>query len=167
MKVVIADTSPINYLVLIDCVSLLRSLYARIVIPVEVFAELTAPGAPPQVASWLRSQPDWVEVRPAPPGDTPQLAAHEADLDGGELAAIRLALMERDSLLLIDEAAGRGVASRLGIANTGTLGVLVAGAREGLVDLRTSLDRLRSTNFRVSQSLIVLLLADARRCDAS
>ena len=43
MKVVVADTSPINYLVLIDCVNVLQRLYARIVIPQEVFSELTAP----------------------------------------------------------------------------------------------------------------------------
>jgi len=44
-------------------VDLLRSLYTRIVIPVEEFEELTASGAPPEVAAWLRSRPHWVEVR--------------------------------------------------------------------------------------------------------
>jgi len=39
MTVVIADTSPINYLVLIDEVGILPRLYHRIVIPEEVFAE--------------------------------------------------------------------------------------------------------------------------------
>jgi len=53
MKVVVADTSPLNYLVLIDCVELLRSLYTHIVIPVEVFNELTVVGAALQVAAWL------------------------------------------------------------------------------------------------------------------
>ncbi len=48
------------------------------------------------------------------------------------MAAIQIALAEHDSLLLIDEAAGRFVASRLGVANTGTLGVILAGARDGL-----------------------------------
>ena len=39
MTVVIADTSPINYLVLIDEVGILPRLYRRIVISEEVFAE--------------------------------------------------------------------------------------------------------------------------------
>ena len=58
MKVVFADTSPINYLILIDCIDLLSSLYSRIVIPDAVFNELTAVGAPPQVADGIQRQPD-------------------------------------------------------------------------------------------------------------
>jgi len=42
MKVVVADTSPVNYLVLIDCIDVLRRLYARVVIPDEVLSELTS-----------------------------------------------------------------------------------------------------------------------------
>ncbi len=41
MKSVVADTSPVNYLVLVDCVELLRDLYARIVIPTVVIDELS------------------------------------------------------------------------------------------------------------------------------
>lgn len=63
MRVVIADTSPINYLIMIDCIDLLRRLYKRIVTPPEVFGELTNEGAPPEVAAWIESRPEWVEVR--------------------------------------------------------------------------------------------------------
>lgn len=49
-------------------------------------------------------------------------------LDPGERAAIALAQSERGALLLIDETAGRIEASRRGIRNTGTLGVLRAAA---------------------------------------
>jgi predicted nucleic acid-binding protein len=149
--VVVADTSPINYLVLIDGIDLLRLLYGRIVIPVEVFAELTAEGAPAAVLAWIRNQPGWLEVRQAPQGTIPHAVA---SLDAGEVAAISAPLIERDSLLLIDESAGRSVADKLGVANTGTLGVLVEAAAEGLIDLRDALEKLRRTNFRVSESLI-------------
>lgn len=162
MKVVVADTSPINYLVLIDCVDILRRLYTRIVIPEEVFSELTDVGAPPQVAAWIRTQPPWIEVRSVPIDGSLLLEASESELDAGEVAAIQLALAEHDSLLLIDEAAGRAVASRLGVANTGTLGVLLAGTREGMVDLKASLDRLQRTNFRISQALVDKLLTEVR-----
>lgn len=159
MKVVVADTSPINYLVLIECVDLLYQLYGRVVIPVEVLHELTAPGVPPQVARWMQGQPAWMETRAAPASLPLPIVANKAGLDAGEEAAIRLALMEPDSLLLVDDAAGRSVATQLAIPNTGTVGVLLAGSKEGLVDLQTSLDRLRKTNFRISQSLIDKLLA--------
>ena len=69
---------------------------------------------------------------------------------------------EADSLLLIDDAAGRAVASQLRVANTGTLGVLVAAARDGLVDLVMMLDRLQQTNFRVSRALMDRIVLEAR-----
>ncbi len=46
MKVVVADTSPLNYLVQIGEVGILRELYGTIVIPVEVFVELSDSDAP-------------------------------------------------------------------------------------------------------------------------
>jgi predicted nucleic acid-binding protein len=161
MKVVIADTSPINYLILIDCIDVLRSLYLQIVIPSDVVRELSTSGAPPNVAVWMRTPPEWIEIRSPLSGTNLPAALTEADLDAGEQAAIQLALAERDVLLLIDEATGRSVASLLGVPTTGTLGVLVAAAKEGLVDLKTSLGRLQNTNFRISNALIDKVLADA------
>ena len=161
MRVVVADTSPINYLLLIGCVDLLRQLYVRVVIPEEVFRELTAPGAPPQVAAWIRSLPSWIEVRDVPISLLLSREASESNLDAGEVAAIQLALAEQDSLLVIDEAAGRAVAARLGVANTGTLGVLLAAAREELIDLKATLEKLQQTNFRISRAVIEKLLSQA------
>jgi predicted nucleic acid-binding protein len=162
MKVVVADTSPINYLVLIDCIDVLQRLYARIIIPQEVFNELNAAGTPPRVVDWIQSRPDWIEVRLAPIGDSVRTDDHELELDPGEAAAIRLAMVEQNTLLLIDEAAGRAVATRLGVANTGTLGVLLAAAKEDLIDLRVALSRLQDTNFRISRNLVDRLLADSQ-----
>lgn len=157
MKVVIADTSPINYLILIGCIDVLRTLYTCIVIPTEVFHELTAEGTPQPVSSWIQDQRDWIDVRLAPQAAIIQTTAN---LEAGEEAAIRLALVERDCLLLIDEAAGRSVASSLGVPNVGTLGVLLEAAAQGLVDLRTALEKLKGTNFRISGTLIEKLLGN-------
>ena len=103
MKVVVADTSPINYLVLIDCIDVLRRLYAHVVIPEEVLKELNSDGAPPQVAAWIRTRPEWIEVRPAATNVRLPVQVGEDQLDAGEIAAIAVALGEDDSLLLIDE----------------------------------------------------------------
>ena len=155
MKVVVADASPINYLILIDCIDVLHSLYGWVVIPTEVLDELTADGAPAMVQSWIRTRPDWIEVESAPEGTILDLM-----LDAGEAAAIRLALAEPDCLLLIDELEGRNAASKLQISTTGTLGVLVEAARVGLIELRSALENLQRTNFRVSQALIAQILTD-------
>jgi predicted nucleic acid-binding protein len=155
MMIVIADTSPINYLVLIDEIEILPRLYHRIVIPEGVLIELMDEGAPPRVREWTTRFPDWLEIRIAPSRD-PSLV----DLDAGEASAIALAELEAEVLLLIDESAGRREASRRGIPNTGTLGVLRAAAIAHLVDLPSALDRLLATNFRISKALVADLLAE-------
>jgi predicted nucleic acid-binding protein len=110
MRLVVADASPINYLIVIDSIDVLRDLYGRVVIPPEVLNELTTEGAPLEVQTWIGNCPDWIEVKTAPEG-----TSIDAVLDAGEDAAIRLALAEPDCLLLIDGAEGRSVASRLRI----------------------------------------------------
>jgi len=159
MTVVVADTSPINYLILIAEIEILARLFGQIVIPEEVLAELVDCEAPAEVREWMERHPKWVEIKSAP---SPDLSLKE--LDAGEAAAISLAEAETDVLLLIDETAGRLEASRRGIPNTGTLGVLRRAAIERLVDLPTALERLRATNFRVSKALLAeLLTEDAER----
>jgi predicted nucleic acid-binding protein len=46
---VIADTSPINYLILIDHVQILARLFTRVVLPSAVAEELAATDAPVEV----------------------------------------------------------------------------------------------------------------------
>jgi predicted nucleic acid-binding protein len=156
MNLVVADTSPLNYLVLIDAVHVLPRLYGRIVIPAEVVFELAAAGAPPLVRVWATQLPEWIEIRHAPAATDPALS----HLDMGERSAILLAQSEPNVLLLIDEAAGRLEASRRGIRNTGTLGVLRAAAIAGQVDLPAAISRLAATNFRISRVLLDEVLAE-------
>jgi predicted nucleic acid-binding protein len=156
MTVVVADTSPLNYLILIEAIDLLPRLYGRILIPAEVLNELIVDVAPRQVSEWAIKLPEWVEVRSAPLTNDPALSL----LDLGERCAILLAQSEGEVLLLIDEAAGRLEASRRGIPNTGTVGVLRAASIAQLVDLPSALARLVATNFRISRPLLDGLIAE-------
>jgi predicted nucleic acid-binding protein len=61
MTVVVADTSPVNYLVAIGEIGILRQLYHRIVIPEQVFIELTDEGAPREAPEWTAQRPEWLE----------------------------------------------------------------------------------------------------------
>lgn len=81
--IVIADTGPINYLVLIDAVEVLQPLYTRVIVPQAVVEELSQQGTPAPVLAWIRQPPSWLEVRPDPPSD-PTLDF----LDPGERAAL-------------------------------------------------------------------------------
>jgi len=60
MKVIIADTPPVNYLILVGSVEVLPRLFAHIVIPEAVLAELTDPSAPAAVAAWIAKRPDCI-----------------------------------------------------------------------------------------------------------
>lgn len=63
MTVVIADTSPLNYLILIEAIDLLPRLYRKIIIPAEVLGELIDEGAPRPVSEWAMKLPEWMQVR--------------------------------------------------------------------------------------------------------
>ena len=60
--IVVADTSPLNYLILIGAVDLLPSLYGSIYTAPACASELSAPGAPEEVRQWFESRPDWMVV---------------------------------------------------------------------------------------------------------
>jgi predicted nucleic acid-binding protein len=150
MILVVADTSPLNYLVRIECAELLPALFDRIVIPSAVLRELGDPDAPPAVRQWVGSRPEWLEIREIQGPPPPALLA---ELDAGEAEAIQLAAELRADLLLIDERKGTSLAQREGLEVTGTLGVLLQAARSGLVDLDAALGRLQRTGFRATPEL--------------
>jgi len=147
--IVVADTSPINYLLLIGHVDILSALYKRVLIPIEVRNELTSAGSPQSVRSWANALPDWCEVRVGTLPVDPELN----ELDAGERDAIQLALEFGVDIVLMDETEGRRAARRRNLRVTGTLGVLEAAARRGWIDLRDVIGQLEKTNFRISANL--------------
>ncbi len=149
MILVVADTSPLNYLVQIYCQELLPALYERIMVPGAVIEELTHSKTPSVVREWLRSGPQWLEVRKIRGPQSPALSG----LDAGEAEAIQLAEEEHADLVLIDERKGVRIAQRQGLEVTGTLGVLLQAARRELVNLDSALLQLQSTDFRYTPEL--------------
>lgn len=57
MIVVVADTSPLNYLVQIRGEHILPQLYERVFVPAAVIEELEHPGTVPAVREWLANVP--------------------------------------------------------------------------------------------------------------
>jgi len=51
--IVVADSGPLHYLILLDHSELLRRFYSRVVLPDAVASELSAAGAPPTVRDWI------------------------------------------------------------------------------------------------------------------
>jgi predicted nucleic acid-binding protein len=153
--IVVADTSPLNYLIRLGHIDVLRQLYGRILIPHAVHHELLRLKAPAAVRTWAANPPEWLEL--LSPSTTPTQS--QSRLDPGESEAIALAEELHADWLLIDDAAGRDHAVAIGLQTIGTLGILREAAREGLLDLRVEVVRLRSLGFYVSDILIVTLLA--------
>jgi uncharacterized protein len=63
MIVVVADASPLNYLIQIECQHLLPALFERAFVPAAVLRELDHPGAPAAVRAFVRQMPEWIAVR--------------------------------------------------------------------------------------------------------
>jgi predicted nucleic acid-binding protein len=82
------------------------------------------------------------------------IASVTESLDLGERAAIALAETLHADLLLIDEAAGRREAHRRHIRVTGIVGVLLAAAEKGFVDVPNALERLQATSFYIDEALL-------------
>jgi predicted nucleic acid-binding protein len=152
--IVIADTSPINYLIEIGEVEVLPALYGRVLVPPSVCAELQRARASERVRTWIAQPPRWLEVR-APKGSPD---AELARLDAGERDAILLAEELGADQLIIDEIRGRREAERRRLPFTGTLGVLAAAAESGLLELRSAVDRLRQTNFHIAENILDRLI---------
>ena len=65
MRLVVADTGPLNYLVLIRQVEVLPALFEKIFVPELVRNELQHNEAPPSVRRWIAAPPSWLEIVPA------------------------------------------------------------------------------------------------------
>jgi predicted nucleic acid-binding protein len=149
--IVVADSSPLHYLILIEQSDVLQRLYTEVAIPKGVVAELVRPSSPFEVRNWLAQPPPWLRVETV---TSEVVATVLKTLDLGEREAIALAETMKADLLLIDESAGRAEARRRHLRVTGTLGVLRTAAEFGLVDVPDVLSRLRMTNFYVDEALL-------------
>ncbi len=106
--IVIADSSPIHYLVLIQVVEVLPRLFQRVLIPTEACSELGHLSAPAEVQRWIAAPPPWLEILSLAAASSAAIP----DLDAGEEAAIRLAeQLSGSAFLLMDDAKARAAAS--------------------------------------------------------
>ena len=160
MRLIVADTSPLVYLLLIEHIDILPQLFEAILVPDAVLAELRNTRAPGQIQAWAADLPNWVEIKSVP--DLSQDAALQA-LGAGERAAISLALSIHADLVLMDERKGTQVALDRGLEVAGTLGILQRAARRGLLDLAEAFSKLKRTNFRYRQDILDRLLSDTGR----
>lgn len=152
--IIISNTTPLNYLVLIEHQDVLRALFGRVIIPQGVLEELQRDRTPQAVKEWMAKRPEWLEVRAVQ-----NISVHQLDnIDTGEREAILLAEEVNADALLMDDKDGRKEAAKRSIVINGTLGVLEQAAEHNLTDLTEAISRLRQTTFRAPKEVIVAML---------
>jgi predicted nucleic acid-binding protein len=157
---VIADTSPLHYLVLIEHTAILPTLFEHVIIPSVVAEELQRPRTPAPVRAWMASPPAWLEIRvPQQP-----LVTTTMRLGAGEREALSLAQELHADLVLLDDLEAREEAARQALAVMGTLRVLELAAERGLLDFAATMTKLETTSFHMPAQLVQDMLArDAAR----
>jgi predicted nucleic acid-binding protein len=152
--IVVADTSPLNYLIRLGHSESLLKIYGRVLVPRAVLTEMQHPDAPSEVRAWAFAPPPWLETMHAQQLDT-SLAS---ELGDGEREAISLALEVHADVLLIDERSGRREAEARHIEVAGTLAVLLQASLHGYLDLPAAMKQLRDLGFRISPTIEATML---------
>jgi predicted nucleic acid-binding protein len=157
--IVVSDTSPLNYLVLIGIVDVLPKLFGEVYVPGKVVEELTHSSTPTAVKEWALAPPAWLRIGFPKSAITPSVR-----LDAGESEAIALAIELHANTLLIDDRKGRRAAEEFGFTALGTISVLEFAAEQNLLDLVSALAALKATTFYLSDEYISAALErDAAR----
>jgi predicted nucleic acid-binding protein len=149
-KIIISDTSCLIILNKIGELDLLRQLYNTVTITQDILLE------------YGEQLPDWIEVQQANDQYRQQLL--EMQIDKGEASAIALALETADNIVILDDWKARKLAERLGLTVTGTLGVIIRAKNTGLIpSIKPYLEKIRETNFRISEELEQIALKEANQ----
>lgn len=151
--VVVADATPLHYLILIDEIDLLRELYGTILIPNAVVGELSRPETPPKVREWMSALPRWVKVVLPRSFDLPF-----AELGLGEREAISIAQASPASILLTDDRDARESAATLGSRRCRPSACFRPPAILVLSTSRTRCAACSLQNFRISDKVIESLI---------
>ncbi|NOS68727.1 MAG: DUF3368 domain-containing protein [Verrucomicrobia bacterium] len=160
MPAVIVDSSVLITRAASEQFHLLREFYSTIHIPPEVWNETTHTPKNFGVQEVRQAKAEgWLVVQS--PRDLNAVQALPFNLQPGETEALALELS--GSLLLVDDAQGRRAAAFLGIAYTGTLGVLLRAKAEGKIPaLRPLLELLGTrTTFWLSPTVQAAALKQA------
>ncbi len=157
--IVVADTSPLNYLIRLGHPDVLREIYGRVLVPHAVLIEMQHPEAPSEVQAWASAPPAWLEEKQVRQLD----GTLASELGAGEREAISLALEVNADVLLIDERAGRQEAEARQLEVAGTLAVLLQASLRGYFDFPEALRQLRQYGFRVSRAVEATMLARYER----
>ncbi len=144
-KIVISDTSCLIILHKIGELDILRKVYESVTTTPEVAVEFGY------------ELPDWIRIEDVK--DKKYQEFLETQIDWGEASAIALAKEMEAPVLLLDDLKARKLALKLNLKITGTLGVITKAKQIGVLkNVKPLIEKLQTTNFRISENIIVELL---------
>lgn len=151
-RVIVTNTTPLIALTAATGnLDVLRSLYARVIVPYEVAEEIRA-GGKDAFGVDVFEQALWLEINTNPVVLPPYL---ENTLDRGEASVIQTALQEGVKLVCIDEIVGRRIARLSNLNTTGSIGILLKAKSMGYpVSIPEAINRMRERGIWLSQSVI-------------
>lgn len=149
--IVVSNTTPFSELAKVGRMDLLGDIFGKVIIPQEVYNEITT-GTHPAVNAVKSAT--WIEVLSIRNSQQISILQSETNLDLGECAAIILAEELGADRVLIDEWAARKVAKSRHLPVTGTVGILLIAKHQGLIEsVKPVLDELMAQGKRISQQL--------------
>lgn len=127
MKILVADTSPLISLIVIDKLPVLTALYSEIFIPNEVWNELNTHLELAVYKKELLTLSHFIK--------TVEIPFYAPQIDKGELEAIALYKQLHADFLLIDDKKAREIAEENNINCIGTLAILIKAKHNKLLPL--------------------------------
>jgi predicted nucleic acid-binding protein len=155
-KIIVSDTSCVGYLIQINLLHLLQTLYGEIIIPAAVNDEILQLENKEHTLSEFKNA-DWIKIYST--HNLSNVSKYKNILDRGELEAISIAIELEADLLIIDEKLGRIVAKTIGFDITGLVGILITAKNKNLIlSVKKALDELILLGCRISNTLYNIAL---------
>jgi predicted nucleic acid-binding protein len=146
--IIISDTSCLILLQKIEELELLKALGKRVFVTKDIKLEFGG------------ILPSWIIVQE--PKDQHYQRILELDLDKVEASAIALSLEMDHSIIILDDLKGRKIAEKLSLRYSGTLGLILRAKQIGALEkVKPILDKIRQTNFRFNESLLVFVMNES------
>lgn len=154
---IISNATPLIAFSRIGQMGLLRRVVGEtLVIPNAVADEVSAYEGPGLGSVDLALEP-WIQ--PLALADDRQVRLLLPSLDRGEAEVIALALERKARLVLMDELIGRKIAESLGLAVTGSVGVLIRAKKLGEIPaVKPHLERMLRSGIHFSRTFVEAVL---------
>lgn len=160
-SVIVADTSPLIALAVMDLISILPDLFESFYVPTAVVNECLLDLTKPKASIIQQAIAEKIIVEKSP-SDTTFCTLLSAVLDPGEAEAIALA-KELGVAVLMDERAGRNVAVREGVECIGSLYCLIRAKQNGLIKAAAPLSiELQRHGYYLHETLIQKVLKSCK-----